>query len=208
MATDAAEQNPFYLLRAAEAVETTEQSSEPTGDADLLAHFKIKNIHEVVVSRKPTNYLRSVPGYPSKMKLYKKDTLTLTPLAQRPSMDVKIATLGTEYLKERLSLPLKRSALDAQQMGELVEGEGWDYTEVATPASRETSQSGKVDVRHQVAAKQEQQLQQDQEQGTKIRFVIGATGEKPKKDKKVRKEKKEKKEKKAKKEKKEKRDKG
>lgn len=74
-------ENPFHLL--GHMKEPPLARGEPNGEVDLLAHFKIKNIHDAVVARQPTNYLRNAPGYPNKMKLFKGEQLSLTPLALR-----------------------------------------------------------------------------------------------------------------------------
>lgn len=74
-------ENPFKLL--GHLKEPPLPRGEPNGEVDLLAHFGIKRLHEPVVTRPPTNYLRNAPGYPNKMKLFKGDQLSLTPLVLR-----------------------------------------------------------------------------------------------------------------------------
>lgn len=189
--------NPFYLLGS--QPEAAPEEGEPNGEMDLAAHFEIKTIHGAVVAKQPTSYLRNAPEFLNKGKMYKGDSMCLRTVMLQAPASMKIEQFDKDYLKKQLLLTTGTTELSDEDMGTLVEGEGWGQSKIA-PSSRETSQ-GKADVKGGIARTHHTQAQavglaqqeQQKEASTKIRFRIGGgPKEKNRKGKKNKREKKDK----------------
>lgn len=126
----------------------------------------------------------------------------------RPAGHDAIKQFDMQYIKDKLELATGRAHLDEVGLGSLVEGEGWDYGELATPP-RESNVRQQIPLQTQVQVPtQPSPLRQQQEASTKIRFVLsGGAKEKGKKDKKLKKDRKDRDRKRSKKDKRDKREK-